>query len=158
MSIKEKFTAAEWNSLKALPFQFFSFVALADGEVDDEEFEQLREQFRNAAFVKSIVHRELLLDILQHDDLMALLKANIGRTAAVKAAPGLKSLLTRKLGDADYSLFMSSLFYSAYETANASGVGNSGQGAKVSREEDFALDVLLGLYEIKWPPENIGTS
>lgn len=153
MSLKDKFTAAEWNSLKGLPFQFFSFIALADGEVDDEEFEDLREQFRNAAFFKDMLHRELMLDILQNDDLMALLKANAGRTACVKAAPAIKSLLKKKLSDGDYNHFMASLFYTAYGTANVSGVGNSGQGAKVSREEDFALDVLLGLYEIKWPPE-----
>ena len=154
MSSKARFTSDEWNSLKVLPFQFFAFVALADGEVDDEEFEQLREQFRNAAFYKSNMHRELLMDILQSDDLMALLKANASRSVIVKSAPALKALLKSKLPAAEYNHFMSSLFYTAFETASSSGTGNSGQGDKVSREEDLALDVLLGLYEIQWPPQS----
>ena len=154
MSLKGKFTAEEWNTLKLLPLQFIGLVVLADGEIDDEEFSKLNEILRDAPFYRDPLHRELMLDLAQERELMKLFKEGLLRDKTVRGAPAIKSMLRQKLSAEEYASFTRSLISTSIEIAQASGVGNAGQGKGISREEDFALDMLIALYEIelKAPP------
>jgi hypothetical protein len=148
VSVKDKFTAEEWATLKLLPLQFVGFVILADGEIDDEEFSKLNEILRDAPFYRDPMHRELMLDLAQDRDLMNHFRESLVRDKIIRSAPVAKALLRRKLTNDQYAAFTHSLISTAIEIAQASGVGNAGQGKNISREEELALDTLIALYEI----------
>jgi hypothetical protein len=152
--MKAKFAPDEWSALKLLCLQVIGFVVLADGEIDDEEYTALNELIRDAPFYRDDLHRELMLDIAQDKDLMSILKQGLVRSATIRSAPANKALLRSKLTAAEYNSFTRSLIGAGISIAQASGVGNAGQGKGISREEDLALDTLIGLYEVEWnnPP------
>lgn len=147
--MKQRFSAEEWTALKLLALQFVGFVVLADGEIDDEEFTALNELIRDAPFYRDTLHRDLMLDLAQDRDLMKLLKEALARNTTIRGAPANKAILRKKLSPEEYNSFTRSLIGAAISIAQASGVGNAGQGKGISREEDLALDTLIGLYEIE---------
>lgn len=143
--MKERFTNEEWELLKFLPFQIFTLVAAADGNVDNKEIGTFLKQLESAATLKDELHRQLLVDLVREDH-QRFLEGSLDMEKTMKSAEVIKPILVDKLSSEEYQRFIGSLFVGGLHIANASG-GFLGMGSKVSKEEKAALAVFGAIYE-----------
>ncbi len=63
MSIKDQFTASEWQTLTFAPLWVFSAVAEVDGKIDNKELDALIKELKDALMYKNELAREVLATI-----------------------------------------------------------------------------------------------
>jgi hypothetical protein len=138
--VRERFTSAEWEAVKRLPFVAFGMVAGADGTLQREEAERFVEELRATAFCREPLRRLLTQDILA-SDFMRLFGCSIEKERWEGwSDAGLRALRSR-LGPEEVRSFLGGLVVFAVGVALAA--GRRGEGKK-SPEEDAAL---IGLAE-----------
>lgn len=145
--MKEKFSPAEWEFLKLLPFQIFVMVAGADSKIDKEEVERLNEDLRTAPYYKDPLHRELFVDLLTSDG-NVLVKEVLDASKFLDRMNQMKALLKDRLTPDEYQRFVASMFVCGLNIARASGGGFLGRGDKVSSEEKIALSAFAAMFEL----------
>jgi hypothetical protein len=147
IAVKEKFSPAEWELLKLLPFHIFVMVAGADRKIDEKEIAQLNEDLKTAPYYKDPLHRELFLDILA-SDVNALAQEAMDPSKLLQRANQIKAILKEKLTLDEYQRFVASIFVNGLQIARASGGGFLGRGDKVSEEEKLALAAFAAMFEL----------
>lgn len=144
--MKEKFSEAEWELLKLLPFHVFVMVAGADRKIDKKELDQLNEELTKAPLYKDPLQRELMLDILI-SDANALAQEAMDISKLLERTNQTKAILEEQLAVDEYQRFVASMFLFGLNIARASGGGFLG-GDKVSDEEARALSVFAAMFEL----------
>lgn len=150
MSMKDRFSAEEWELLCYLPFQVFVMVSAADGKIDNKEWDAFDEGFRSAAMLKNELHRELLIGLLQ-SDMKKYIEGSVNFQKNLHSAELLRPILREKLNPQEYQDFLISVFYDGVRVARASG-GGFMSSSPISREEAQALATIAGIYEIDLKP------
>lgn len=116
--MKERFETEEWEAIKALPFHLFGAIALADGEVQKEEFVEFASRMaRGAVGYKDLLHREIARDIVDSD------ASSLTEAMPTKGgfdAQETKQILQDKLTTDEYQGLMCSLFVDLINIAKAS--------------------------------------
>jgi hypothetical protein len=147
VAIKERFKRDEWELLKILPFQVFILVAASDANVDSAEVEQFQRDMSTAAMYKDVLHRELMLDVVQ-GDMQSLLKKAMDTSTFTDRMRRMKSILQARLTMEEYQRFVASVFIDGLKIARASGGRPAGEGANISEDEKRALVVLAALFDL----------
>jgi hypothetical protein len=150
--MKEKFSEAEWELLKLLPFHVFVMVAAADSKIDDKEVARMNEDLKTAPYYKDPLHKELFVDILS-SDVNALIQEAMDPSKLLERANQIKAILKDRLTLDEYQRFVASMFICGLNVARASGGGFLGRGDKVSDEEKLALSAFAAMFELA--PESL---
>jgi len=145
--MKEKFTPAEWQDLKMLPFIVYRDVAYADEEADEREMRELDRSLRSAA---NPMLKELVMDVFRGTGSDPLIESTDPLLAAMRAGPDdlqrIKRLLREKLTTDEYQAFLASIFQEAVAVARVSG-GFLGRG-RISGSETRALESFASTFEV----------
>lgn len=141
--MKEKFSAAEWENLKLVPFVVFQVVCGADGRIDQKEVAEFARRMTLAPAYKDEAHRELMMEIAgDFEGCMARghTAASDGSRAATvitDAAAAMRSKLT----PTEHEKFGASLIIDGIALAGSSGGGLFG-GKAISGEEAASIAVV----------------
>ena len=140
--MKEKFTQAEWLTLRPMPIQAFLLVAGIDGKIDEKETEEFADRCsRGAAGYKDPLHREIAQDLASGGFQAAL-------EAAVKTDPGeVKRILRKNLTGEEYERFVSSVFIDCLAVAAASGP-RFRKKKRIGDAEGKALAAIAAVWEV----------
>lgn len=140
--MKEKFTTAEWEQLRSLPFQVFVLVVMSDKKFDKEEAEQIAVRLAVAAGNDpDPLLRELAADLVGGGP-AALEQALQAAMDPAKSHPEeMKRVLRDNLSEDEYQSFMGSLFADAVNIARATG-GRGGIFKKKKKQGEIAADEL----------------
>ena len=149
--MKEKFTPAEWQELKMLPFIVYRDVAYADQKADENEMRELDRSLRTATLP---MLKELVTDILRRPGYDPLIESTDPVLAAARAEPEeleriklrIKGFLLKELTAFEYQAFLAAIFEEAVAVARASG-GFLGRG-RISVAETQALESFASTFEI----------
>lgn len=157
MTLRERFTAEEWELVRHVPFDAFFAAALADAKVQPEEVRVFTETLTQAATLKDPLHREVAVDIassgpsgVEHE-----LKFQVEESAGAGKAriDRTKRLLHEKLTRDEYQSFFVSLMLSAIGIAAASTTKKGGLFHKkvehLSPEEVQMLAAFAATWEIE---------
>ena len=61
--MRNRFSDAEWEQLLRLPLLLFQFVGIIDGDIQDEEFDELADGIQRGISLKDPLHRDLYVDL-----------------------------------------------------------------------------------------------
>lgn len=146
--MKDKFTDAEWELVKSVPFQAFMLIAKADGAVDEAELNEFVHRISTGALgYKDPLHREVAQFVLQ-SGASAILD---GIQKALAIDPGkIRDMLADKLTPSEYQSYMGSILLDAMAYAKASGSKASFFSKKkmVSEEEEKAIKVWALFWKV----------
>ena len=140
------FSDDEWARLKFLPFQAFTLVAGADGDVDHREVGAFMAQIERSALLLDPLHRELLVDLALEDHSPYMDAAS--PEGLIETTEVVIPFLRERLSEAQYKGFVRSLFIASLQVAQVSGGGPLHLDNKVSPKEAEALSVLSRLYDV----------
>ena len=124
--MKERFNAKEWEQLKRLPIHMFSFVALADQELQPEEVETFASELGDALKYKDPLISDLFADLVRGDSFSEAFDAAMGIVKGGVAGMDQELLSTRKvleekLTSEEYNRFFFSMTGVGVKVANAAG-------------------------------------
>ncbi|TQM64261.1 AAA family ATPase [Humibacillus xanthopallidus] len=144
-TLRARFTDAEWDQVRRLPGVLWSFVAAADGTVQDAEVEQFTLSNERRSALTSSAERLAARLVDEHDPATAPTASGpLPDPALVRQDDELghcRAILRRRLDDAEYAELVAVLLGSARDVAAACGTFLR---PKVSREEQAALTTLEG--------------
>ena len=93
--MKSRFSDQEWELLKFLPFQAFTLVAGADGNIDKKEVKTFVGQFTEAAILRNPLHRSIMVE-LASSDITKYMKGATDIKISIEMAELIKPAPTRK--------------------------------------------------------------
>lgn len=146
--MKERFDAADWETIKVLPFHLFAAIALADGEIQKEEMQEFGDRLtRGAIGYKDPMHREVAMDLVS---------GNLGGFAKSVADHGAfdpqaaKQLLKDNLTTDEYQGFLGSIFIDLVNIAKASKTKKSWfrKAVEIDEDERQRLAVIGVFWEV----------
>jgi len=142
MAYRETYTDAEWQTLQFTPMWAFTAIAMADGKVDDAEFQAFLKEISDAPIYKSALVREVLLSILV--DFAKIAPAYKADTRTVVQGIREGGILLGKVDADQASMFKAAVMAIASKVAEASG-GMFGPKASQQEKEAWAtIGLLLG--------------
>ncbi|MCI4646173.1 MAG: hypothetical protein MRY64_15430 [Hyphomonadaceae bacterium] len=144
--MKERFTSEQWELLKYLPFQVFTAVAGADGNIDRKEIATFFDEIQKAALLKNELHREVMIELAQVNP-EKYIRESMDFQKTIDSAELIKVFLKETLTESEFQDFVASVFITGIKVANASGGGWFG-GSKISKEERQALAVIAAVFEL----------
>jgi uncharacterized tellurite resistance protein B-like protein len=147
--MKERFSTAEWDELRSLPFVLFALVADVDGEIQEEERRRLADALRSPAEIQEELHRELLEDVLAldraADEFEQMRRITYGKDSIEVACQRAKEILSRRLTTQEYNNFFASIAVFMLDVARS--VAWPGEPS-VSDEERLAMRAVGELFEV----------
>lgn len=145
--MKDRFEPEEWEMLTTLPFLFFVAIAMADGEIDDDEFDEFsRSILQRSTDDRDPLHREIAMELadMTYGDFLA-----IGPDGFCDPLTA-KKVLKRRLADDEYQRFVGSLFRDALNVASA-GPGAFSSWPPIGSAATDALIEMTTFWEIDLP-------
>lgn len=144
--MKERFNAADWETVKVLAFHLFAAIALADGKIQKEEMKEFGERLiRGAVAYKDPLHREVAQDLIAAD-LSGFAKSIADHGSFDPQAA--KQILKDNLTTDEYQGFLGSIFVDLINIAKASTTRKGWFRKKV--EIDEAEQQRLALIGMFW--------
>jgi len=138
--MKDRFSAEEWKDLLVLPFHLFTAIAIADGEIQEEELKEFLDRTARAALAYTDpLHKEVARGILDAET-GELFQAATGATGWDPKR--VKQVMTEKLTPAEYQGFIGSVFVDLVNIARASKTGKWFRKKALDRDE---LERLAGI-------------
>lgn len=144
MSLAEKFSSADWETLQFAPFWAFSQVAGIDGKIDDEEVGAFIHELAEAPIYKSPLVRDILMSVgMDAGHIMAAYQQDT-RTVTVGLAQ-VADVLDANVEHDEGVMFKGAVVGIAISIAKASGPR---WGNKVSKEEEMAVNYVGNLLRL----------
>lgn len=146
--MRDRFTDAEWATVRTVPVVAFVFTALADKEISKKEVGAFVGELANA---EDELHQEVAADLSSIEGgHLAEITRQLQTQRSTQVATWLdttKTLLKDKLSADEYDSFLGSVLIQASRVARAEG-GTFLRRKKVSDEEQETLLWLAGVLEI----------
>lgn len=146
--MKERFGENDWDMVKMLPFHLFAAIALADGEIQQEEMKEFGDRLtRGALGYKDPMHREVARDLVA-GDLSGFAESVAGHGSFDPQAA--KQLLKDNLTADEYQGFLGSIFVDLVNIAKASKTrkGWFSRAVEIDEDERHRLAVIGIFWEI----------
>jgi len=144
MSLKEKFTNEEWETLEFAPLWILTGIGGADGKVDDKEVAAFTKELGDAPLYKDELVREVMMDDLtSFTNLMTAYK-NDARNVQTGLSQVADTLEKKAPEHADN--FKKVMLSIAAKVANSSGPAF---GNKISENEKMAFAVIAASLRAK---------
>lgn len=147
-TMKDRFEAHEWELLTTLPFHFFGAVALADGEIEDREFEEfVRNIQERATDDRNPLHRDIAAELagMTYGEFL-----EKGPEAFACDPQGVKRILEARLSADEYQSFIGSLFRDALNVATVGDEVPAG-GPPLGTDATNVLIEMATFWEIDLP-------
>jgi hypothetical protein len=148
MTMKEQYTADEWNLLRNAVFWVFYFIAEVDGRVDRQEIDALLSVFQGGLGLSNALAREVVADISLDVDGAIKTFESVKRSAPM----GLKDvadLLVVKSDPETARAFSQTMVFLGTMFARASdNVLGETKNTRISQQEQMAIIIVAAILRL----------